>query len=68
MALKKWRHYLFSKEYVLYTNNQVLKYINIQVKLNIATHEAGGLLQTYTFVLKHRSRRSNRVFDALTNT
>ena len=34
-ALKKWRHYLMSGEFVLYTNNHALQYIMQQSKLNI---------------------------------
>ena len=33
-ALKNWRHYLLPKELFLYTNHQVLQYLNSQGKLN----------------------------------
>jgi ribonuclease HI len=33
-ALKKWRHYLVPHEFVLYSDNQSLKFITRQEKLN----------------------------------
>jgi hypothetical protein len=33
-ALKKWRHYLVPKEFVLYIDNQALQFIIRQEKLN----------------------------------
>jgi hypothetical protein len=33
-ALKKWRHYLIPKEFVLYSDNQALQFITRQEKLN----------------------------------
>jgi hypothetical protein len=33
-ALKKWRHYLLSKEFGLFTDHKALQYINSQGKLN----------------------------------
>ena len=33
-ALKKWRHYLLPREFVLFTNHKAMQYINIQGKLN----------------------------------
>ena len=33
-ALKKWRHYLIPKEFMLYYDNHDLQFINSQTKLN----------------------------------
>ena len=64
-ALKKWRHYLLPKEFVLYTNHQALQYLNSQGKLNQRHMKWAEFLQSYTIVLKHRSGKSNRVVNAL---
>ena len=63
-ALKKWRHYLLPKEFVLYTDHQALQYLNSQGKLNQRHSKWVEFMQSYTFMLKHRSRRSSRVADA----
>jgi hypothetical protein len=33
-ALKKWRHYLIPKEFVLYSDNHALQFVTQQEKLN----------------------------------
>ena len=56
---------MFPKELILYTNYQALQYLNSKGKLNQRHLKWVELLQIYTFVLKHRSGRSNKVANAL---
>ena len=64
-AIKHWRHYLFHKQFLLYTNHEVLKHLQGQDK--IAARHASWIayLQQFTFVVKHKSGVTNRVADAL---
>lgn len=38
-AIKHWRHYLFHREFVLFTNHDILKHLNSQDKVS-ARHAA----------------------------
>ena len=49
----------------MYTDHQALQYLNSQGKLNQRHLKWVEFLKSYTFVLKHRSGKSNRVADAL---
>jgi hypothetical protein len=64
-ALRHWRHYLVSKEFVLFTNHIAIKYVNTQKKLNNRHEKWVSFLQGYTFVPKHKLRRHNQVAYAL---
>jgi hypothetical protein len=64
-ALRHWRHYLVPKEFVLFTDHIVLKYVNTQNKLNNRHAKWVSFLQGYIFVLKHKSGRHNQVVVAL---
>eukprot|EP01018_Ginkgo_biloba_P003622 Gb_16315 [translate_table: standard] len=50
-ALKYWRHYLFPREFVVFTNHQALNFINSQTKLNSRHAKWVESLQCYTFTL-----------------
>ena len=53
------------KEFVLYSNNHDLHFINSQPKLNQKHAKWVNILQNFTFVIKHTSGISNKVVDAL---
>ena len=64
-ALCHWRHYLISKEFVLYLDYEALKYINSERKLNYRHGKWISFLQSYSFVIKHMVSTKNRVVDIL---
>jgi hypothetical protein len=64
-ALKKWRHYLIPKEFVLYSDNQALQFITRQEKLNQKHAKWVEFMQNFTFVIKHIVGTANKVADAL---
>jgi hypothetical protein len=64
-ALKKWRHYLIPKEFVLYTDNQALQFITRKEKLNQKHAKWVEFMQNFTFVSKHIVGTANKVVDAL---
>ncbi|GJU18429.1 putative nucleotidyltransferase, ribonuclease H [Tanacetum coccineum] len=64
-AVKHWRHYLFHKEFVLFTDHDSLRHIRTQDKVS---HKHGrwlAFLEKFTFVVKHKTGVSNRAADAL---
>lgn len=64
-AIKHWRHYLFHKEFVLYTDHDALKHLSSQGKVSSLHASWIAYLQQFSFVIKHTAGTSNRVADAL---
>ncbi|PKI52273.1 hypothetical protein CRG98_027338, partial [Punica granatum] len=64
-AVKHWRHYLFHKEFVLYTDHEALKRLHSQDKVSARHASWVAYLERFTFVVKHKSEVINRVTDAL---
>ena len=64
-AIKHWRHYLFHKEFVLFTDHDSLRHIRSQDKVSHKHGRWMAFLEKFTFVVKHKSGISNRVADAL---
>ena len=63
--MKKWRHYLIPKDFVLYTDHKSLQYSGSHNKLNQRHMNFVEYLQSITFVTKHKSEVTNRVVDEL---
>lgn len=64
-SLKKWRHYLLPREFVVYTNNHALSFLNGWDKLNHRHMKWVEYLQAYTFTIKHKKGQDNKVADSL---
>ena len=64
-ALKKWRHYLVPKEFVLYNDNQALQFITRQEKLNQRHAKWVEFMKNFTFFIKYIAGNDNKVVDVL---
>jgi hypothetical protein len=64
-ALKKWRHYLVLKKFVLYSDNHALQFITRQEKLNQKHEKWVEFMHNFTFVIKHIYGNANKIVDAL---
>ena len=65
-ALHHWRHYLLPQEFI-FSDHEVLKYINSQKKLNSRHGRWVEFLQDYTYTLQHKAGIENKAADALSH-
>ena len=64
-ALKIWLHYLYGKEFEVYSDHKSLKYIFTQRNLNMRQRRWMEFLEDYDFTLHYHSGKANVVADAL---
>nr|GEU99590.1 putative reverse transcriptase domain-containing protein [Tanacetum cinerariifolium] len=64
-AMKHWCHYLFHKEFVLFTDHDSLRHIRTQDKVSYKHGCWLVFLEKFTFVVKHKTGVSNQAADAL---
>ncbi|GJY40324.1 transposon ty3-I gag-pol polyprotein, partial [Tanacetum coccineum] len=64
-AIKKWEHFFIRLEFVVYSDNQALKYFHTQRHLNKIQTWWANFLEKFNYVIKHKSDASNKMADAL---
>ena len=64
-ALKIWCHYLYGKQFEVFSNHKSLKYIFIQRDLNMRQRRWMEYLEDYDFTLHYHLGKENVVVDAL---
>ena len=64
-ALRHFRHYILSKEFLLFSHHEALKYLHSQKKLSDRHARWVEYLQEYTFVIRHKRGKDNVVSDTL---
>ena len=63
--LRYWRHYLLHNEFILYSDHDALRFLHSQKKLNARHARWNEILQEFTFSLRHKPGRDNKVANAL---
>jgi len=64
-SLQTWERYLVSKEFVIHSNHDSLKYLRGQHKLNKRHAKWMEYLEQFPYVIKYKKEKSNVVVDAL---
>ena len=64
-ALKIWCHYLYGKQFEVYSDHKSLKYIFTQRDLNMRKRRWMEFLEDYDFTLHYHPDKANVVVDAL---
>nr|KYP53933.1 Transposon Ty3-G Gag-Pol polyprotein [Cajanus cajan] len=64
-ALQVWEHYLVTREFIIHTDHESLKYIRGQGKLNKRHAKWVEYLEQFLYIIKYKKGKNNVVADAL---
>ncbi|GJY84262.1 putative reverse transcriptase domain-containing protein, partial [Tanacetum coccineum] len=64
-ALKIWRHYLYGKKSVIYTDHKSLQHVFSQKEFNMRQHRWIELFSDYDYEIRYHLGKANVVADAL---
>jgi hypothetical protein len=64
-TLETWQHYLWPKEFVIHSNHESLKHIRSQPKLNRRHAKWVEFIESFPYIIKHKSGKENIIVDAL---
>lgn len=64
-ALETWQHYLWSKEFVIHTDQESSKHLKSQGKLNRRHARWVEFIEMFPYVIQYKQGKNNIVADAL---
>ena len=64
-ALETWQHYLWPREFVIYTDHESLKHLKGQGKLNQRHARWLEYIETFPYVIRYKQGKENIVTDTL---
>jgi hypothetical protein len=64
-VLHTWKHYLWSKEFVIHSDHESIKHLRSQTNLNRRHATWVEFLETFPYIIKHKKGSDNVIVDAL---
>jgi len=64
-TLQTWQYYLLSKEFVIHSDHEALKFLKSQGKLNKRHARWVQFLEQFPYMIKHKQGKANVMADAL---
>jgi hypothetical protein len=64
-ALHTWKHFLWSKEFVIHSDHESIKHLRSQTNLNRRHTTWVEFLETFPYIIKHKKGSDNVIADAL---
>jgi hypothetical protein len=64
-VLQTWQHYLWSKEFVIHSDHESLKYLKGQANLSKRHAKWIELIESFPYIIKHKKEKDNMIADAL---
>jgi hypothetical protein len=64
-VLEVWQHYLWPKEFIIYSNHEALKYLKAQSNLHRHLAKWVEFIESFPYIIKYKKGKYNVVDDAL---
>jgi hypothetical protein len=64
-SLQTWKHYLWSKEFIIHSDHESLKHLRSQTNLNRRHAMWVEFLETFSYIIKHKKGNDNVITDTL---
>jgi len=64
-VLETWQHYLWPKEFIIHSDQEALKYLKGQAKLNRRHAKWMEFIESFPYIVKYKKGKENIIADAL---